>query len=430
MTKTKTAAAALALCAAAGLAAATATHASGTRVAAAAKSCSFDLRIGDVLPFTGDLAAYGANLDRAVKIAVGLQNAALKQNRLTRRASVKLVGSEDGQTQASASVEAATKLVKSNHANVLIGEMASSATIPMAQSVAIPNRIVQISPTSSAPQLTTIADNGYLWRTYPSDTLQGKVLAQAAIKAFGSGATLNIGARNDAFGTALKQLFVTEYQRLGGKIGVNESWNPDQPTFDTEAQKLGGGNPAGYIIIDFPETFAKFAPALVRTGKWDANKTFMTEALRNTTVLDQIGSPVVGLRGTAASAAGGPAGASFAAYWKQNVKGAKPYTGFEGTSLDAVNVAFLAALQACSSSPAKIKGNLVKVSGPPGTKVTYLQMAKAIKLIRAGKDVDYEGAFSPVDFDANGDISSAVFEIWKYSAAGKIDTLSTTTFRG
>ena len=184
------------------------------------------------------------------------------------------------------------------------------------------------------------------------------------------------------------------------------------------------------MIIDFPETFEKFAPSLVRTGKWDASKTFMTEALRNTEVLDKIGSPVVGLRGTAASAAGGPAGASFAAYWKKNVKGAKPYTGFEGTSLDAANVAFLAALQACSSSPAKIKANLVRVSGPPGAKVTYAQLAKAIKLVRAGKEIDYEGAFSPVDFDAKGDIGSAVFEIWKYSAAGKIDSLKTVTFRG
>src|SRR3954469_1958269 len=99
MTKTKTAAAALALCAAAGLAAATATHASGTRGAAAAKSCSFDLRIGDVLPSPGDLAAYGANLDRAVKLAVGLQTAALKSAG-AKTASVSLVASEDGQTQA------------------------------------------------------------------------------------------------------------------------------------------------------------------------------------------------------------------------------------------------------------------------------------------------------------------------------------------
>jgi hypothetical protein len=117
-------------------------------------------------------------------------------------------------------------------------------------------------------------------------------------------------------------------------------------------------------------------------------------------------------------------------YWKKHVTGAKPYTSFEGTSLDAVNVAFLAAMRACSSSPAKIKANLRRVSGPPGIKVTYLQMAKAIKLIRSGKEIDYEGAFSPVDFDGNGDVGSAVYEIWKYSSVGKIDTLKTVTFKG
>jgi ABC-type branched-subunit amino acid transport system substrate-binding protein len=228
----------------------------------------------------------------------------------------------------------------------------------------------------------------------------------------------------------LKQLFVAQYEKLGGKVGVNISWNPDQANFDTEAQQLVSGSPAGWVIIDFPDTFQKFVPSLVRSGKWDASKTFMTEALRNTTVLDAIGSPAIGLSGTAASAAGGPAGASFATYWKSHVTGAKPYTGFEGTALDAENVAFLAALKACSASPAKIKANLIAVSGPPGVKVTYLQIGKAIKLLRAGKDVDYEGAFSPVDFDAHGDIGSAVFEIWRYSAKGKIDTLKTVTFRG
>src|SRR3977135_2158527 len=92
--------------------------------AVAAKNCSCTLRVGDVLPFTGGLTAYGANLDRAVKVGIALQNAGLKKDGLAGKIQVKLVGSEDGQTQASASVEAATKLVKSNKANVLIGEMA------------------------------------------------------------------------------------------------------------------------------------------------------------------------------------------------------------------------------------------------------------------------------------------------------------------
>jgi branched-chain amino acid transport system substrate-binding protein len=300
----------------------------------------------------------------------------------------------------------------------------------MAQSVTIPNRVVLISPTSSVPQITTLKDNGYVWRAYPSDTLQGKVLAQAAVAAFGRGAVVNVGARNDAFGTALKQLFIARYKKLGGKIGVNIAWNPNQPTFDSEAQKLVSGNPKGWVIIDFPETFRKFAPSLVRTGSWDAKRTLMTEALRNTDTLDAIGDPVVGLRGTAASAAGGPAGNAFHALWNREVHGAKPFTGFEGTAFDAANVAFLAALRSCSASPAKIKQSLIAISGPPGPKVTFQRLGLAIRLLLAHKKVNYEGAFSPVDFDAHGDISSAVFEIWQYTGKGKIATLKTITFQG
>jgi len=73
---------------------------------------------------------------------------------------------------------------------------------------------------------------------------------------------------------------------------------------------------------------------------------------------------------------------------------------------------------------------LIAVSGPPGPKVTFVQMARAIKLLRAGKDINYEGAFSPVDFDRNGDINSAVYEIWRYNGGGNISTLRTITFGG
>jgi branched-chain amino acid transport system substrate-binding protein len=398
--------------------------------AAPAKAgCSFTLKIGNVLPFTGGLAPYGGNMDKAVKLAVSLQNAALAKAGLASKVKVKLVDSQDGQTQASAAVEAAKKEVAEG-VNVIIGEMASGATIPMAQSVTIPDRVVTLSPTASAPQITTLKDNGYLWRLYPSDTLQGKVLALAALAKFGKGATVNVGARNDAFGAALQKLFVAQWKKVGGKVGVSISWNPDQPTFDTEAGQLVSGNPAGWVIIDFPETFVKFAPSLVRSGKWSAAKTLMTEALKDGKTLDSIGQPVVGLSGTAASAAGGPAGNAFHALWNRRVKGAQPYTGFEGTAFDAANVAFLAALRSCSASPAAIKRNLVAVSGPPGKKVTFAQLGTAIKLLRAHREVDYEGAFSPVDFDQNGDIGSAVYEIWQYNGNSQFSTLKTITFRG
>ena len=399
-----------------------------TRAGVSPASCAFDLKIGDVLPFTGDLAAYGGNMDRAVKLAVDLENKSLAAAGMT-NAKVEVVGSEDGQTQASASVEAATKLIKTQGANVIIGEMASGATIPMAQSVTIPDGIVTLSPTASAPQISTIKDHNLLWRLYPSDSLQGNVLAQAAASAFHKG-VLNIGARNDAFGTALAALVKKRYVALGGKVGKTVLWNPNQANFDTEAGQLVSGNPAGWVIIDFPDTFQKFAPSLVRTGSWDPKRTFMTEALRNADVLKTFGTAVNGLRGTAASSAGGPAGKAFAALWKAQVHGAKPYTGFEGTAFDASMAAFLAAVKGCSASDAVLKRNLIPISGPPGMKVTFRNLTAGVKALLAGKDIDYEGAFSPVDFDRNGDIGSAVYEIWRYNGNGNISTLKTVTFRG
>jgi ABC-type branched-subunit amino acid transport system substrate-binding protein len=419
-----------------GLALAVAVGASGAAARVSAgerqevkKPVSFTLRIGDVLPFTGDLAAYGKNLDQAVRIAVALQNETLQRLKLAPAISVRLVASEDGQTSASASVEAATKLVKVNKVNLLIGEMASSATIPVAQSVAIPNRVVQITPTSTAPQISDIPDRGYLWRILSSDTLQGRVLAQAAGTAFGRGAKVAVGARNDAFGIALKNLFIEQFKSGGGQILNEVTWNPAQPTFDTEAARLVDGSPDGFVIIDFPETFEKVAPALVRTGKWRPNRTLMTEAMRNAEVLTKLGQQAVeGLRGTAPTSEGAPARKTFDQVFTRRARGANPITGFEGSSFDAAMLAFLAAVKAKSSNPQLFKQQLRAVSGPPGKKYTYAQLGAAIRALMSGKDIDYEGAWGPIDFDGKGDPGSAVYEIWRYSG-GNITTQRTITFR-
>ena len=208
------------------------------------KTCSFQLRIGDVLPFTGGLAAYGANLDRAVKLAVSMDNATLKRLKL-KKMSVKLVGSEDGQTQAAASVEAATKLVKANHVKRDHRRDGLGRDDPDGAVGGDPE-----PRRRDLPDVERASDHEHQGQRLPLARLSvrlpaGRVLAQAAIGAFGKGKTVNVGARNDAFGTALKQLFVAQYKKLGGKVGETLRWNPDQANFDTEAGRLVSGNPAG-----------------------------------------------------------------------------------------------------------------------------------------------------------------------------------------
>jgi ABC-type branched-subunit amino acid transport system substrate-binding protein len=396
--------------------------------ASAAPTPSLKLRIGVVLPLTGQLSAFGPSLNQGARIAVRRINEALRRERLSNRISVTMF-TEDGQTQAAAGVEAATKLVKVNKVHVLVGEMASSVTIPIAQSVAIPNNIVQITPTSTAIDISGLNDKGLVYRILSSDALQGRVLAAAVGNAIGRRATVNVGARNDAFGTGLKRLFEAQWRRNGGQIGESLAWDPRAPSLDSEAQRLARGRPAAFVIIDFPDSFAKIVPPLVRSGTWDPGRTFVNEALRDKEELDKIGSgPLDGLRGTAPTSEGAPARAAFDNLFKRQAPRNTPLTGFEGSAFDSVMLAFLASVKVRSTNPSRIKRQLRAVSGPPGKKYTFLQLGAAIKALLAGQDIDYEGAWGPIDWDAKGDPGSAVYEVWRYRGAA-ISTLTRFTFK-
>jgi ABC-type branched-subunit amino acid transport system substrate-binding protein len=400
-----------------------------TETGAAAEAPSFELRIGPILPLTGDLASFGPSQAEAARIAVEQVQAALDAQGLS-DVTVTLLSVEDDGGRAQAGVEAATKFVQTDDVHVVLGTMASTVTIPIAESVTIPNQVVHITPTSTAPEITELADDGYVWRILSSDTLQGSALVDAVADAFGSDATVNVGARNDAFGTALKQLFEDGWEEQGGTVGASVTWNPEAATFDTEAAQLAGGTPDGWVIIDFPETFAKLGPALVRAGGWDPSKTFMTEAMRNADELTKIGAQATeGLRGTAPTSEDAPAREAFDTLFEQEAKEGTPLTGFEGASFDAVMLASLAALHAGSSDPDAMKESLGAVSGPPGEKYTFEQLEQAVQDLLDGKDVDYEGAWGPIDFDENGDPGSAIYEVWQFDGS-EVSTLETFRFQG
>lgn len=396
---------------------------------AAAEAASFDLKIGAVLPLTGDLASFGPSQAEAARIAVEQIEDVLSSKGIS-DVTVELVGVEDDQGKSQPGVEAATKLVQTDDATLLLATMASSVTIPIAQSVAIPNEVVLISPTSTAPEITDLEDDGYVYRILSSDNLQGSALVDAVADAFGADATINVGARNDAFGTALKQLFEDGWEEGGGTVGASVTWNPESANLDTEAQQLAAGTPDGWVIIDFPETFAKMGPALVRAGGWDPAKTFMTEAMRNADALKEVGAQATdGLRGTAPTSEDAPARDAFDELFTAEAKEGTPLTGFEGASFDGVMLAFLAALKAGSAEGADVKEELAAVSGPPGEKYTFEELDQAVQDIIDGKDIDYEGAWGPVDFDENGDPGSAIYEVWQFMG-GEVTTQKTFTFGG
>lgn len=394
------------------------------------KDVSFALRIGNVLPFTGDLAPYGPGLDQAARIAADQINASLRRLGMADRVSVKIVGSEDSQTQASAAVEAAKKLTGPDKATVIIGDMASNSSIPMAQSVTIPNGVVQIAPTASAPQMYTLKDNGYVWQMLANDNLESAGAVRLAQLAFGKDAAINFGARNDAFGSAYMPLFVKAWKDGGGTLGEAFLWNPTQGSYDTEAQRLVRGNPKGWVIIDFPGTALKLVPALVRTGKWSPKRTLVNEAWKDSAFLKKLGDrATVGLRGYAPTS-NGPAGPAFSKLYEAEKKRGTGTSGYEATTFDAVVLSFLAALRGGSADGAAIKDNLQAVSAPPGTKYTYVQLDRAIQAVLAGKEIDYSGAWGTNDMGPGGGPNTSYDEEWLYKGNGRIVTVRKYSFGG
>jgi ABC-type branched-subunit amino acid transport system substrate-binding protein len=385
---------------------------------------SLNLTIGDLVPLTGDLSDFGPPGRKAADLAVKQIQAAVKTAGADH--TVKIVH-EDDQTDAQAGVQAARKLVDAENAQCIAGSWASSVSIPVARSVSIREGVLQISPASTGDEISGLKDDGLINRTSPPDRFQGPTLATTMEDALGGaqGKTVNIGARNDAYGTGLAGTFTKAWQEKGGKIGERVIYDPEQPSYNSEARKIAGGNPDAYVIIDFPETYQKVGPALVRTGQWDPKKTFITDGLASSDLPKNAGREATeGMLGTApGSPDTGKASEAFDKLYT-SAPGPERQT-FDAQNFDAVILCYLSAVAAGSTDGKDMAAELQDVSGPGGEKYTFEQLPEIIKDLQDGNDIDYEGASGPLDLNEDGDPTSGVYDLYRYKN-GKIDVYDET----
>jgi branched-chain amino acid transport system substrate-binding protein len=231
-----------------------------------------------------------------------------------------------------------------------------------------------------------------------------------------SGKTVNIGARNDSYGTGLSGFFQKAWEGKGGKVGQKVIYDPKQPSYNSEAQKIASGNPDAWLIVDFPETYQKVGPALVRTGTWDPKKSWFTDGLASSSLPKNAGSAATeGMRG---SAPGTPSKGKTQAAFGKLYDNAAPKNvqrqTFDSQNFDAVVLCYLAAVAAGKADGAAMKDELKDLTGPPGTKYTFEQLPQAVKDLKDGKDIDYDGPSGSIDLDDNGDPTSGVYDILTY----------------
>jgi ABC-type branched-subunit amino acid transport system substrate-binding protein len=383
----------------------------GSGLGASGRSTDVKLTIGDIEAYTGDLGSLGAPADKAVKLGVAQLNAAAQKAGVG--ASFSLV-TADTQTDPQAAISAARQVV---------GRGATCLTGPLStpESVAVLNAVTKVRhmamfPTATSTALRDANDAHTIFRTAPPDSLQARALVTALSKFVGGakGKTVALGYLNLPYGVGIYQVFAKGWKALGGKL-VAVGYSQDQTSYDSEAQKLVAASPAAFVFADYPDTFGKVGAALLRTGKYSASKAFFSDTLALSSIPSTI--PAQALNGSHVTAAGSPNGTPDAkAFNKLYASSPGPKSGaLLPNSFDSAILCGLAAVSAGSSDPGKISSAIRKVESPNGKQYTYLQLAQALKAVAGGATIHYVGVSGPINFDARGDTTAALYDLSRWT---------------
>src|SRR6202161_4696262 len=323
---------------------------------AAAKAADCSIVVGVVMELTGPAGEYGQAGAKSVEMAFRDLNEAGGAH------GCKLVAdTRDSQSQGALAVDAANQLGQHKKTPVIIGGIISSVSIPILTSVTGPDKIVQVSPASSSPTLTTLGregkTNGMFFRTITSDALQGTAAAKYALdQGFKSIAVIHV---NNDFGVNMFGEFAKAYKALGGEIASVTPYNEKQSNYSSEVTAAMAGNPDGLYLISTPVDGATIARAWISQG--GVAKFLLNDGMNSPDFIASVGPKYL------ADAYGTSSGTSPTASTEYFNANYKPFSGIDPAnpaadrSYDAGAIVGLAIAAAPTQDPLAIRDAIYKI---------------------------------------------------------------------
>ncbi len=187
------------------------------------------IKIGISAPLTGEVASWGQNAVAGAELAVREINSLGGINgRL-----IELI-IEDDKCVSVNGVNSFNKLINVDEVTAIAGPICSpvgGAALPIAQQNKVPVVII----TASNPMLTKIGD--YIFRIYPSDSLQGKIGADFIFNTLGKRKVAVIYVKND-WGQGIKEVFINRFKELGGEIVYEDNVLQESNDLRTQLSKV------------------------------------------------------------------------------------------------------------------------------------------------------------------------------------------------
>ncbi|GAA1654958.1 ABC transporter substrate-binding protein [Nonomuraea maheshkhaliensis] len=366
------------------------------------------LTLGTLLPQTGSLAFLGppefAGVDLALK-EINEAGGVLGKP-------VTKYDTDSGDTTTNIASQSVDKLL-AQKADAIIGAASSSVSESVIDKITGAG-VVHFSPANTSDKFTTISDKGLYFRTSPPDKLQGRVLGDLVV-ADGND-TVGIMAMQDSYGTGLADQVQKTVTDGGAEVVERVDYDPKAADFSADVAKLKAKNPKGIVLIGFEET-AKVVQELVKQGlPADKHKWYMVDG--NTSNTNYIKMPKGTLEGVKGTIPGAAAPEEFQKKLLSVNKDLEDFS-YAPESYDAANLIALAAEAAKSDAGVDIAAKLMEVS-KGGEKCTSFKAC--VDLLKAGKDIDYEGVSGPVEFNEAGDPAVATIGIYQYGDDNKYAT--------
>jgi ABC-type branched-subunit amino acid transport system substrate-binding protein len=307
---------------------------------------------------------------------------------------------------------------------------ATSGEVTNAFPVARDAKIPIISPSSTAPSLSRPApqgpdDQGYMFRNVPDDEIQGIAIAYY-LKQKRSPTVTNVAVlfEDSPYGSGLKNAFKTAFEDLQGTVSLEVSFPQnlaDAAAADAAMQMLVSAStqPTMVVMIALEQDAVKLVKSWDNNGspKIPGMQFFMTDGARSSGFLTGAPASVRTMCGTAPTFP-----ISGLAYGQLSMSYEATYTDkiadqvFAPNVWDGFHLLAAAMVQQSYGHPGEDLGgehlrDAITTVSRDGQTFHAGQWRDLIAALRAGNDVDYDGAAGPNDFDVVGQ-AVGPYEVW------------------
>jgi branched-chain amino acid transport system substrate-binding protein len=192
------------------------------------------VKIGCITPLTGEGATYGAATQKGLDLAKEEINSKGGLNGKP----ISIIY-EDDQMSPRVGTNALQKLMSIDKVPVIVGAFGSSVTLAIAP-IAERGKTVLFSASSTADE---IKDSGaYIFRNVPPNRGQGKTAAEFALDHLHA-KTASVLKINNDYGVSLTDSFSSSFEKGGGRILSDESYNQGATDFRAQLTKIREEHP-------------------------------------------------------------------------------------------------------------------------------------------------------------------------------------------